>query len=163
RPARVEDAAAALADGGVCLAGGVDLVPAMRAGRRVDEVVYLGGVATLKSIERTASALRLGGGVTYAQVAANAAIAGALPDLAAAWLGVANVRVRHVATIGGNVMAGNPQYDMLQALMALDASLVFVDARGREEAVKAAADRWPPGVLASVEVPLAPGRSFAFE
>lgn len=163
RPARVEEAAAALADGAVCLAGGVDLVPAMRAGCKVDRVVWLGGIATLKMIERTGNALRIGAGVTYAGLAGDPAIAAALPDLAAAWRGVANVRVRHAATIGGNVMAGNPQYDMLPALMALDARLVFLDARGRQEAAKAVDGRWPSGLLAFIDIPLVAGRRFAFE
>jgi carbon-monoxide dehydrogenase medium subunit len=163
RPARAEEAAAALADGGVCLAGGVDLVPAMRAGRRVDRIVWLGGIATLRTIERAGNALRIGAGVTYAGLAGDPAIAAALPDLAAAWRGVANVRVRYAATIGGNVMAGNPQYDMLPALMALDATLVFLDARGRQESVKAADDRWPTGLLAFIDIPLVADRRFAFE
>lgn len=163
RPARIADAAAALAGGAVCLAGGVDLVPALRAGRRVDEIVHLGGIDELKAIERRGNALRIGAGVTYARLAADRAIAADLPDLAAAWRGVANVRVRHAATIGGNLMAGNPLYDMLPALMALDASLVFADAEGALHAAPAAAARWPEGLLAFVEVPLRPGRRFLFE
>ena len=163
RPARLADAAAALAGGAVCLAGGVDLVPALRAGRRVGEVVYLGGIAELKSIERRGDLLRIGAGVTYARLASDAAIAAALPDLAAIWRGVANVRVRHAATVGGNLMAGNPQYDMLPALMALDATLVFAGAGGREENAPAAAGRWPDGLLAFVEILLVPGRRFLFE
>lgn len=163
RPARIADAAAALAGGAVCLAGGVDLVPALRAGRRVDEVVYLGGIAELKSIERRGDVLRIGAGVTYARLAADRAISAALPDLAAAWRGVANVRVRHAATIGGNLMAGNPQYDMLPALMALDAALVFADAKGTLHEAPAAAARWPEGLLAFIAIPLADGRRFLFE
>src|SRR5688500_18804120 len=108
RPARIEDAAAAVRDGAVCLAGGVDLVPAMRAGRRVESVVHLGGIAALKTVERRDGAVRLGAGVTYARLATDPAIAAALPDLAVVWRGVANVRVRHAATVGGNVMARNP-------------------------------------------------------
>jgi carbon-monoxide dehydrogenase medium subunit len=162
RPGRIEEAAAALAEGAVCLAGGVDLVPALRAGRKVERVVYLGGIADLKTIERRGNVLRLGAGVTYARLAGDAAVAAALPELAAPWRGVANVRVRHAATVGGNVMAHNPQYDMLPALMALDATLVFV-ARGRQETSPVAAERWPAGVLAFIDVPLVPGRSFLFE
>lgn len=163
RPARIADAAAALAGGAVCLAGGVDLVPALRAGRRVDEIVHLGGIGELKGIERRGDTLRIGAGVTYARLAADRAIAAALPDLAAAWRGVANARVRHAATIGGNLMAGNPLYDMLPALMALDATLVFADAKGALHAAPAAAARWPEGLLACIEIPLAPGRRFLFE
>lgn len=163
RPARLADAAAALAGGAVCLAGGVDFVPALRAGRRVECVVYLGGIGELKTIERRGDVLRVGAGVTHARLAADSAIAAALPDLAAIWRGVANVRVRHAATVGGNVMAGNAQYDMLPALMALDAKLVFAGEKGRQETVAAAAARWPEGILAYLEIPLVPGRRFLFE
>src|SRR5512132_3059731 len=104
RPARIEEAAAAAADGAACLAGGVDLVPALRAGRRVERIVHLGGIAALKSIETRDKVLRIDAGVTYARLASDASVAAALPELAAVWRGVANVRVRHVATVGGNVM-----------------------------------------------------------
>lgn len=163
RPSRIADAAAALAGGAVCLAGGVDLVPALRAGRRVDEIVALGGIGELKGIERRGGSLRIGAGVTYAQLAADRAIAAALPDLAAAWRGVANVRVRHAATIGGNLMAGNPLYDMLPALMALDATLVFADAKGALQAAPSAAAHWPEGLLAFIDIPLVAERRFLFE
>ena len=163
RPARIEDAAAALGDGAACLAGGVDLVPALRAGRRVERIVYLGGIATLKAIGTRDGILRIGAGVTYARLASDAAIAGALPDLAAAWRGVANVRVRHAATVGGNVMARNPQYDMLPALLALDAKFVFVRPDGRAETVAADTETWPQGILAVIEIPLARERRFTFE
>jgi CO/xanthine dehydrogenase FAD-binding subunit len=163
RPARIDEAAAALADGAVCLAGGVDLVPALRAGRKVERVVYLGGIASLKTIEKRGDVLRIGAGVTYARLAGDAAIAAALPELTVAWRGVANVRVRHAATVGGNLMAGNPQYDMLPALMALNATLIFAGADGRQETAAAAAERWPAGILASIDIPLVPGRRFLFE
>ncbi len=163
RPAHIAEAAAALADGAVCLAGGVDLVPALRAGRRVERIVSLGGIGDMKSVERSGGTLRIGAGVTYARLAAEPAIAAALPDLAAIWRGVANVRVRHAATIGGNVMARNPQYDMLPALMALGATLVFADAKGALHPAPAAAERWPEGLLAFIEIPLADGQRFLFE
>lgn len=163
RPSRIEDAAAAQRDGAVYLAGGVDLVPALRAGRRAERIVHLGGIAALKSVERRDGVLRIGAGVTYARLAGDSTIAAALPDLAAVWRGVANVRVRHAATIGGNVMARNPQYDMLPALMALDAKLVFAGANGKPESVAADASAWPDGVLAFVEIPFGQGRRFAME
>lgn len=163
RPSRIADAAAALAGGAVCLAGGVDLVPALRAGRRVDEIVSLCGIGELKAIERRDGVLRVGAGVTYAQLAADRAIAAALPDLAAVWRGVANVRVRHAATIGGNLMAANPLYDMLPALMALDATLIFAGAGGRQQSVPASAERWPTDLLAFIDIPLVPEGRFLFE
>jgi CO/xanthine dehydrogenase FAD-binding subunit len=163
RPARLEDAAAAAADGAACLAGGVDLVPTLRAGRKVDCVVYLGGIEALKRIERRDAVLRIGAGVTHARLAEDPAVAEAVPDLPRIWRGVANVRVRHAATVGGNVMARNPQYDMLPALLALDAGLVFARAGGTFETVRADAAAWPEGILAAIDIPLAAGRRFAFE
>jgi aerobic carbon-monoxide dehydrogenase medium subunit len=138
-------------------------VPALRAGRRADRIVALGGIAALKTVEVRGNALRIGAGVTYARLAADSTVAAALPDLAAVWRGVANVRVRHAATIGGNVMSANPQYDMLPALMALDAKLVFATAAGRHETAAADAAAWPQGILAFLEVPLVAGLRFAFE
>ena len=163
RPTRIEDAAAALADGATCLAGGVDLVPALRAGRRADRIVALGGIGALKTIEARGNVLRIGAGVTYARLAADNTIAASLPDLAAVWRGVANARVRHAATVGGNVMSANPQYDMMPALMALDAKLVFATSSGRHESAAADAAAWPQGILAFLEIPLVAGRRFAFE
>jgi aerobic carbon-monoxide dehydrogenase medium subunit len=138
-------------------------VPALRAGRRADRIVALGGIAALKTIETRGSTLRIGAGVTYARLAADSTIAAALPDLGAVWRGVANVRVRHAATVGGNVMSANPQYDMLPALLALDAKLVFATAADRHETVAADAAAWPQGILAFLEIPLAAGHRFAFE
>ncbi len=163
RPARIEDAAAALADGAVYLAGGVDLVPALRAGRKVERIVSLSGIAALKTIERRDGVLRVGAGVTYARLAADPTITAALPDLAAVWRGVANVRVRHAATIGGNLMARNAQYDLLPALLALDATLVIARPDGRFERVGVESAAWPEGLLASIEIPLVPERRFVME
>ena len=163
RPATINDAAAALGDGfGACLAGGVDLLPALRAGRRVNRVIFLGGIDALKNVNRTDRAITIGAGVTYQRLANNPEIARALPDLASVWGGVANVRVRHAATIGGNLMARNPQYDALPALQALGARLIFAGADGRTQATDAGAANWPDKLLCAVEVPLVE-RRFGFD
>jgi CO/xanthine dehydrogenase FAD-binding subunit len=52
---------------------------------------------------------------------------------------------------------------MLAALMALDASLVFADAKAALQKAPAAAARWPDGLLVFIEIPLADGRRFLFE
>ena len=163
RPATINDAAAALADGaGACLAGGVDLLPALRAGRRVNRVVYLGGIHALKAVSRTDRAITIGAGVTHHRLANDPEIARTLPDLAGIWRNVANVRVRHAATIGGNLMARNPQYDALPALQALGARLIFAGADGRAQATDAGAADWPDGLLSAVEIPLVE-RRFGFD
>ncbi|MGH7003613.1 MAG: FAD binding domain-containing protein [Alphaproteobacteria bacterium] len=166
RPRRALEAAAAKADLGAeahYLAGGVDLVPALRAGRPVSALVVLAGLESFDAIERASGTLRLGAGLSYAEVAASAEIRASVPDFAAAFAGVANVRVRHVATLGGNVMSRNPVYDLLPALLALDARLVFLDRQGREEAVDGRDGHLPGGLLTRIEIPLPAERRFLLE
>lgn len=166
RPQRAEDAAAAAADLGaeaMFLAGGVDLVPALRAGRRAAALISLHGIRALWQVARSDAALRIGAGVTYAGLLANAEARAALPDLAAAFAQVANIRVRHAATLGGNIMARNPHYDVVPALLALDAKLVFLDRDGRRHCIDPAEATMPESVLEAIEIPLTPERRFVFE
>lgn len=166
RPGRAEEAAAAktdLGDRAHFLAGGVDLVPALRAGRRAEAVIALSGIPALSALAREGDALRIGAGVTYAALAAHPALVAAMPDFASVFALVANVRVRHAATLGGNVMAGNPAYDLLPALMAFEAKLVFIGRDGRRDRVPADAPRLPDALLGEIEVPLAAERRFTFE
>lgn len=162
RPTSVGEAVAALITAGpdaAFLAGGVDLVPAMRAGRTPGDVVHLGGIADLARIDRTDDGLVIGGGVTYRQIETDATLAGSVPDLAAAWRMVANIRVRLAGTLGGNIMAGNSTYDALPALAALGARLEFTGPDG-PRAVDLAADPLPElptgALLVSATVPLDP-------
>jgi CO/xanthine dehydrogenase FAD-binding subunit len=138
-------------------------VPALRAGRRATALISLHGIRGLEGVQRNGSTLEIGAGVTYAGLLADAAIRAALPDLAAAFAQVANVRVRHVATLGGNVMAHNPLYDVVPALLALEASLIFVDRKGRRHRIGPAGPTMPDGVLEAVAIPLAAERRFVFE
>lgn len=166
RPQSAEEASAARADLGadaMFLAGGVDLVPAMRAGRRVGALISLHGIRSLATLARDDTMLRIGAGLTYAALAAHSDIRAAMPDFAAVFAGVANIRVRHAATLGGNIMARNPAYDLLPALLALDAKLAFIDRHGRRETFGAAEAAFPDGLLAEIEIPLGAERRFAFE
>jgi CO/xanthine dehydrogenase FAD-binding subunit len=166
RPRRAEEASAAKADLGASalfLAGGVDLVPALRAGRRAEAIIALNGIPALGALAREGSALRLGAGLSYAALAAHPEARAAMPDVASVFALVANVRVRHAATLGGNVMAGNPAYDLLPALMALDAKFVFIGRDGRRETMSADAAELPDTLLAEIEIPLAAERRFSME
>jgi CO/xanthine dehydrogenase FAD-binding subunit len=163
RPERAEEAAAALHDGAAFLAGGVDLVPALRAGRRATALIALGGLRALAAVERDGAVLRVGAGLTYAAFAADPAVGAALPDLVSVFARVANVRVRHAATLGGNLMARNPAYDLLPALLALDARLVFLDAAARRLEIGAAESPWPEALLTAIEIPLAAERRFVLD
>lgn len=86
------------------LAGGTDLLPNMRRGLDTPEVVIdIHGIADLKTLHRTDSALRIGAGVTLSTIAADAAIRQHLPALAEAAAAVAGPTHRAAATLGGNL------------------------------------------------------------
>ena len=50
-----------------------------------------------------------------------------IPDLATLWREIANPRVRHTGTVGGNIMSRQPHYDAMPALMALGATATIAD------------------------------------
>lgn len=168
RPRTVEGALADLAEdeGAVLMAGGTDLVPAMRAGRRVAVLVSLAEIAELRAVERTKRALRLGAGATLDALGRDRIVGEALPGFAALCRAAANPRVRHAATLGGNLMAANPAYDMMPALAALGARLVFA---GADEPTIVALGEGPvpalprDALLLAAEIPLAEGLTFAME
>lgn len=162
RPTSVPDAVAAsvaAGPGAAFLAGGVDLVPALRAGRAPGDVIHLGGVAELDRIERRGDDLVIGGGVTYRRIETDPVLADALPDLAQAWRLVANIRVRIVGTLGGNIMSDNPTYDALPALAALGARLDFAGPGGAQtvDLSRTPLSVLPSGLLlVSATIPLSP-------
>ena len=123
RPISAAEALALRAEPGssAFLAGGIDLIDWLKHGHPVDRVIRLDGIPGLSDIAGDATSLRIGAMATHAAIAASPLIRQVLPDLGALWLGVANPRVRFTGTIGGNVMAGKPDYDALPALMALGA------------------------------------------
>jgi carbon-monoxide dehydrogenase medium subunit len=112
------------------LAGGVDLIDWMKQGNALDRVIRLDGLPGLAAITSGPDGLRIGAGATHAAIAASPVIYACLPDLAALWTKIANPRVRHAGTIGGNVMAGRNDYDGMPALLALGASAAMATETG---------------------------------
>jgi len=131
---RPPDAAEAIAiwrdTGATPMAGAVDLINAMKAGQAFDEVVELSGVSAWREIEVAEDSVRLGALVTHHQLAV-AMLPPQLRGFAGRWHDVANPRVRIKGTLGGNVMAGNRNYDLAPCLEALGGRLHGVDRAGR--------------------------------
>jgi len=136
-------------------------VPALRPGRAISDLITLGGIDGFAAVTRTGDTLSIGAGLTYAGLAANETVRSAVPGFAEAIACVANIRVRHVATLGGNLMARNPGYDLLPSLLALGARLVFVAPRGESVADGMSADL-PSGLLARIDIPVV-DRRFVLE
>jgi CO/xanthine dehydrogenase FAD-binding subunit len=134
-PRSIDEACAALDAHGdaMLLAGGTDLMVAVNAGRaRPTTVVALDRVDGLRSWSRDGSALTLGAGLTYADLA-EPALAALVPALAQAARTVGSPQIRNAGTLGGNVATASPAGDTLPVLAALDAVVMVRSSLGERE------------------------------
>ena len=116
--------------------GGTAVMLMMKAGvLRPTRLVSLRGVEdTYRQIRVDGQgALRIGGMATLAQLERSADVQRGWPMLARTFKALSNIRVRNVATIGGNLAHGDPHMDMPPVLSALGARVVAASARGQRE------------------------------
>jgi OHCU decarboxylase len=117
--------------GWVPIAGGTDVMVQYAAGKLpVRKLVSVWNIPELRRIEVTAGEIRIGAGCTYTDLCRDETIAYEYPLLhsAARWTGgVAN---QNRGTIGGNIVNASPAADSLPALLAYEAELILVSARG---------------------------------
>jgi len=73
----------------------------------------------------------IGATATHRAVERSAAVRTRCPVLASVARHVANVRVRNVGTVGGNLAFADPHSDLATLFLALDASVELVSPRGR--------------------------------
>ena len=110
------------------IAGGTALTILLRQGLvRPEALVSLGGIPGLSGIERNDGELVLGALVTHRQVELSPVVRESLPVVADTFGKVANVRVRHAATVGGVLAEADYASDPPAVLLALDAQ---VDVQG---------------------------------
>ena len=106
----------------VPLAGGTNLlVNLKRAPLDADLVVDLSRVASLNSIAEDDNGVRLGCGVTFAQILEwrpGGVVETLMQPMAAAFAGPL---IRNLATVGGNICDASPAADVSPPLLALDA------------------------------------------
>jgi CO/xanthine dehydrogenase FAD-binding subunit len=105
------------------LAGGTDLMIALRSARREGEALpdYLLDVSELpdgRTIREEGEKLILGAAVTFRALEHHPIIKQSLPLLAAAAAQMGSVQVRRLATIGGNVGTASPAGDGITPLTA---------------------------------------------
>ncbi len=110
-------------------AGGTDLFAKFNAGLRPASLVSLGRIDALKETRLDDAAVELGAGMTHDAAITDAAVA-AIPGLAQAWRHIATVRIRHLGTLGGNLMARHTRYELSILLSALAAEARFVGPKG---------------------------------
>jgi len=114
------------------LAGGTDILPAMRKGELTAEhLVSLQRLTELSQIELWDGNVRIGALVTFRELATSPLIQKACNLLAEAAASVGGPQVRNQGTIGGNIVNASPAGDLLPPLFALEAQ-VRVCRRGGE-------------------------------
>lgn len=138
RPTSLQVACGVLSAGGrsAVMAGGFDLIDRLKLGEAVDRVILLTGVRELHGIRRDGDAVSVGAMTTHAGIIGDPVLADTLQDWPMIWRGVANPRVRHSGTIGGNLMSAMAHYDAAPALLALGASAVVADLSGKSAALE---------------------------
>ena len=105
--------------GAKILAGGQTLIPTMKQRlARPDGIIDLGGIAELRKIAVSGSALDIGAMATHASVAESSEVKSALPALAALAEGIGDPHVRNRGTIGGSLANNDPAADYPAAVLA---------------------------------------------
>ncbi len=114
------------------LAGGTDLLMKVRAGLAAPRILIgLGRVAGLDRVAYDpAGGLTIGATARLADVAAHRDVARVFPALAGAIAGMANVQVRNMGTVVGNVCNASPCADTVPILTALGAEVLVASLRG---------------------------------
>ena len=108
RPATLAEATRLVAERGVPMGGGTDLIGVMKAGWSPATVVDLTGVAGLGGWERAkGKGLRIGAVARLADLEANDRLARSLPIVRAALRDAATQQLRNAGTLGGNLLQAN--------------------------------------------------------
>jgi aerobic carbon-monoxide dehydrogenase medium subunit len=128
RPGSVGQASRLLADLGddaAAYCGGTELLLAMKLGlASYEHLVDLKRVDGLRGVTAgTAGALRIGAATTHHEIETSAALRACYPEMSAMISQVANMRVRSVGTLGGNLCFADPHSDPASFLMAAGATL----------------------------------------
>lgn len=127
RPQSLEEATQLLeryGDDAALYCGGTELLLLLKLGfASFGQLVDLKGIEELRGIRADNGALVIGAAVTHRDVERDPLVLERLPALAAMERGVANIRVRTVGTLGGNLCFSDPHSDPATFLLALDAEV----------------------------------------
>lgn len=136
RPETIDEACdllARFADCSMLHAGGIDVANRMKRGVTQPHIVALQNVAGIRGIRLGESEIEIGAATRHWDVEVDPGLRRVLPALCDYVAGLGNIRIRMQGTIGGNLMAAEPGYEILAVLAVLEAELVFLDCRTRLE------------------------------
>jgi len=126
RPASLDEAANLLnqAEDGTVMAGGQTLLPTLKQRlAQPSDVIDLSGIADLRGISVSGSAVVVGALTRHAEVAGSSEVQSQIPALAALASGIGDPQVRNMGTIGGSIANNDPAADYPAAVVALGATV----------------------------------------
>jgi carbon-monoxide dehydrogenase medium subunit len=140
-PANLSEALRLLADDveAKALAGGMSLIPLMKLRLATPEqVVDISRIPDLSYIRRDPDSqdravVRIGATTTHYQVESSTLLRASCPLLAEAAANIGDIQVRNRGTIGGSIAHADPAADYPASLLALEARVVLVTAKGERE------------------------------
>lgn len=115
-------------------AGGTELLLAMKEGlAHYERLINVKKLKKLSEVSADESTIKIGALCTHHELETSPMLQQKLPALHKLEQNVANVRVRQVGTLGGNLCFAEPHADPGTLLMALGATLVAEKSSGRRE------------------------------
>jgi len=116
-----------LKEGCKIIAGGTDLVPAVRAGRvslsAHTHLIDISSINELSYILKDDGMIRIGAGTGLSDIVMSTVIKEHAPVLADAVNHMASLQIRNLGTIGGNLCNASPAADTALPLLVLDAEV----------------------------------------
>jgi CO/xanthine dehydrogenase FAD-binding subunit len=139
------------------------VISRMKTGAGFAHIVALSEIPELHGIRLRDDCIEIGAATTHRETETDPLLRSRLPAVADYMATLGNIRIRCQGTVGGNIMADEPGYEILALLLVLDATLNFCDlATGSTHPLCArdfASDGAPTrslGLLTSISVPLTP-------
>jgi aerobic carbon-monoxide dehydrogenase medium subunit len=132
--AEVSELLGRFGDSAKVYAGGTELLLAMKEGLvRYERLINVKGLKGLDEVAIDNGMICIGALCTHRQLETSSALQQRLPSLVRLEQNVANVRVRQVGTIGGNLCFAEPHADPGTLLMALGAKMVAEKSSAKRE------------------------------
>src|SRR5579862_9706325 len=133
-PVNLEAAVSLLAsqpDAWLPIAGGTDLMVLFAAGTlRAHKLVSIWNLPELRRVEIFPGEIRIGAGCTYTDLREHEMVEREFPMLAKAATWTGGIANQNRGTLGGNIVNASPAADSLPALLAYEAELILISARG---------------------------------
>ncbi|HKB97526.1 MAG TPA: 2-oxo-4-hydroxy-4-carboxy-5-ureidoimidazoline decarboxylase [Terriglobales bacterium] len=116
------------------IAGGTDVMVQYAAGKLpARKLISIWNLPELQGVETLPDEIRIGAGCTYTELREHNVIAEEFPLLASAARWTGGIANQNRGTLGGNIVNASPAADSLPALLAYEAELIVVSARGERQ------------------------------